>query len=108
MPLRNKMDQEIALVINRALCHQPAPAQIMIMNAKRNAKGATMAITAITDQNTKAVMALRYRDIICIAARTVDNGVVDVDKNESYERIKIHIVLLVQNMGKGTESQQKM
>jgi hypothetical protein len=99
------MDQEIASAINRARFHQKAPAHIRIMNAKRNAKGA---ITAITHPNATAEIALQYCDIITTAARTVDKGVVDVEENESWERLKIHAVPLIRYMGKGTEGQQKI
>jgi hypothetical protein len=105
VPLPNKMDQEIASAINRALFHQKAPAHIRIMNAKNNARGT---ITAITHQNATAAMALIYRDVIITAARTVDNGVIDVEENESWERFKIHTVPLVRYMGKATEGLQKM
>jgi hypothetical protein len=99
------MDQEIASAINRALFHQKAPAHIRIMNTKRNAKGA---ITAITHPNSTAEMALHYRDIIITAARTVDKGVMDVEENESWERLKIHRVPLARYMGEGTEGLQKI
>jgi len=105
VPLPNKMDQEIVLAINRPLFHQQAPAHIRIMNARRNYNGA---ITAITHQNATAEMALHYRDIIITAARTVDKGVIDVEENESWERLKIHGVPVVWYMGKGTEGLQKM
>jgi len=105
IPLSNKMDQEIASAIHRALFHQKAPAHVSIMNAKRNAKGA---IGAITHQNGTAEMAMRDRDIIITTARTVDRGVVDVEENETWERLKIHAVPLVRYMGKGTEGLQKM
>jgi len=105
VPLSNKMDQEIASAINRALLHQKAPAHIRIMNTKRNAKGA---ITAITHPNATAEMAMQYCDIIITAARTVDRGVVDVEENETWERLKIHAVPLVRYMVKGTEGLQKM
>jgi len=62
------------------------------MNARRNAKGT---ITAITHQNATAGMAMQYHDIIITAARTVDRGVVDVEENETWERLKIHAVPLV-------------
>jgi len=75
------------------------------MNAKRNAKGA---ITAITHPNAKAEMALQYRDIIITAARMVDHGVLDVQENVSWGRLKIHTVPLIRSMGKGTEGQPKM
>jgi len=48
------------------------------MNARSNPKGA---ITAITQLNAMAEMAPQYRDIIITAARTVDQGVVDVEEN---------------------------
>jgi hypothetical protein len=105
VPLPNKMDQEMASAITRALFHQQAPAHIMIMNARRNAKGT---ITAITRQNATAEMAMQYRNIIITAAKTVNRGVMDVEENETWERLKIHEVPLVQYMGNGTEGPQKM
>jgi len=105
VPLPNKMDQEIASAINRALFHQKAPAHVRIMNAKRNPKGT---ITAITHQNATAAMALAYHDVIITAAHTVDNGVIDVEENESLGRLRIHAVPHVRNMGKGTVGLQKM
>jgi len=99
------MDQEIASAINRALFHHQAPAHIRIMNARRNAKGA---ITAITNQNATAEMALLYCDIIITAARTVDKGVVNVKENETWDRLKIDAVPLVRYMGKRSEGLQKM
>jgi len=103
VPLSNKMDQEIASAFNSALFHQKALAHVRIMNAKRNAKGR---FTAITHPNVTAEMALQYREIIITAARTVDNGAVDVEENESWVRLNIHPVPLVRYMGKGTEGLQ--
>jgi hypothetical protein len=99
------MDQEIASVINLALCHQKALAHIQIMNAKRNPKGA---ITAITPQNATAAMALTYLKVIINAARTFHKGVINVEQNESWERLKVHAVPLVRSMGQGPEGLQKM
>jgi len=105
VPLPNIMDHEIVSAINRALFHKKAPATIRIMNAKRNAMGE---ITAITHPNPTTEMAVQYRDIIITAARTVDKGVVEVQKNESWERLKFHAVTPLRYMGKGTEGLQKM
>jgi outer membrane biosynthesis protein TonB len=69
VPLPNKMDQEIASAINRALFHQQAPAHIRIMNTRRKAK---CAITTIMHENATAEMAQQYRYIIITGARTVD------------------------------------
>jgi len=38
----------------------------------------------------------------------VDKGIIDVEENESWERLKIQTVRLVRYMGKGTEGLQKM
>jgi len=70
------------------------------MNARSNAKSA---ITAITHQNATAERALRYHDIIITALRTVDKGVINVEENESSDRLKIHAVPRVQYMGQGTQ-----
>jgi hypothetical protein len=82
IPLPSKMDDEIALAVNRALTQQQAPAEVRIMNARRNAKGT---ITAITLHNVTAEMALLYRDIIINTARSVGTGITDMESNESWE-----------------------
>jgi hypothetical protein len=74
------------------------------MNAKRNAR---RTITAVTQQNSTAAMALIYRNVIITVTSMVDKGVIDVEENESWQ-IKIHAVPLVRYMGKGTEGQQNM
>ena len=99
------MDQDIASAINRALFHAQALAQIRIMNPGRNAMGA---ITVITHQNSRAEIALRYHTFISTEARTVSNGALDVEENESWEGLKINEVCLVQYMGRGTEGLWKM
>jgi len=99
------MDEEIASAVDRALLQQQAPAHVRIMNARRNAKGT---ITPITHQNATAEMALLYRAIIIKAARSVVKGIINVEGNESWERLKIHTVPLVRYMGKGTEQLQKI
>jgi len=105
VPLPNKMDQEVASAINIALVHQQAPAHITSMIEWRNAMGT---ITAITQQNATAEMALRYRDFRFTAARTVDKGVVDVKENKSSGRLNILAVPLVQYMRKGTKGLRKI
>jgi len=105
IPRPNKMDEEIASAVNRALFQQQAPAHVRIMNASRNARGR---ITTITQQNAMAEMALLYRDIIIKAARSVDKGIIDVEGNELWERLKIHTIPRVRYMGKGTEGLQRM
>jgi len=99
------MDDEITSAVNRALFQQHAPAHVRIINTRMNVKGT---ITALTYQNPTAEMALLFRDIIIQAARTVDKGIIDVEGNESWERLKIHTVRLVRYMGKGSKGQRTM
>jgi len=104
IPLPRKMDKEIASAVNREQFQQQAPAHVRIMNARTNAKGT---ISAITHQNATAEMALLYRDIIIKAARSVDKAIIDVEGNESWERLTIHTVPLVRYIGKGTKGLQR-
>jgi len=41
-------------------------------------------ITAVTHQNSTAVIALMYRNVIITAARTVEKGVIDVEEHKSW------------------------
>jgi hypothetical protein len=99
------MEQEMESSINRARFHRQAPAHIRIMLARRNAKGAT---TSITHQYATAEMAMRSSDIFITAARSVDKGGVNVQENQSFERLKIHAVPLAQYVGKGTADLENM
>jgi len=76
IPPPREMDEEIALAVNRAMFLQQAWAHVRITNASRNPKGT---ITAITQPNATAEMALLYRDIIIEVARSVDKGMIDVE-----------------------------
>jgi len=103
--LPGKIYEKIASPVNSALFQQKARAPVQIMNTRRNAKGT---ITAITNQNTTAEMALLYRDMIIKAARSVFNGPINWEGNESGESLKIHTVSLVRHMCKCTEALQEM
>jgi len=100
VPLTNMMHQEIASVINEVHFHQQAPAHMRIMNTRMNAKGV---IIAVMHWNTTTEIAMRYHNIIITAAMTVDRGVVDVEENDTCERLMIHGETRVQYLGKGTE-----
>jgi len=65
-------------------------------------------MVAITHPNATAEMALLYRHIIIKSARLLDKGIIDVEGNESWERLKIHTVLLVRYIGQGTEGLQNI
>jgi hypothetical protein len=58
--------------------------------------------------NAKEELALLYRDVISTAARSAGNGFIEVEGNQSWERLNIHTFWLMRYMGKGTERLQKM
>jgi hypothetical protein len=59
-------------------------------------------------QNSAVMMSLRYRAVIIKAARFVDNGILDVEGDESWGRLKIHKVPIVRYMSNSTEALPKM
>jgi len=81
IPRFNEMDEEIVSAVNRALLQQQTRVHVWIMKAKMNDRGA---ITAIMQQNPTGQMVLLYEDIIVKAARSVENGFIDVEGNESW------------------------
>jgi hypothetical protein len=105
VPFSVMMDPDIVSVIIRALCHQQAPAHIRIMNARRHQKGGN---SAIKQKRKTDEITLQYCNIGIPAARTVDNCVIHVNANESWERVKIHVGPLLHYKGKGIEGLQKM
>lgn len=105
MQLYNKMEQDIASAINRALVHQQAPDHIWIMNATWNAKEE---ITVIMHQTATAEMALQYSNIFITAERTFKKRVFDVEGNESGERWQIHAVPAMWYMGNCVEGMHKV
>jgi hypothetical protein len=98
-------DAETPLADSRALFLQQAQEHIQIINARRNSRGQ---ITAIAHHNTATEMALLSRDASITAARLVHKGVIDVEGNESWESLKIHTILLVRYLGKGTKGLQNL
>ena len=53
-------------------------------------------------------MLMNYKDIVITAARTVDLGVVDVEVNEVWKRLKVHGIPLARYMGEGTNGTQRL
>jgi hypothetical protein len=105
MPLPNVKDQVISSAIHRAQFRPQVPVLIRIMNARWNANGT---VTVITHRNRTAEMCPHYPHCIIMVARTVTSGVIDVKQCERWDKLKIHVVLLVQYIGKCTDALQIM
>jgi hypothetical protein len=79
--------------VNRALRAAGVPDHIRLWALRRNAKGV---LTALTRQNSNARQLLYFKDMILIAARKVDPGIINVQSNETWAKLKIHGVPLDQ------------
>jgi hypothetical protein len=79
--------------INRALLKAGVPDHIRLWDLHRNAKGV---LTAITRKESNARQFLFFKDMILMAARKVDPGIINVQSNETWAKLKIHGVPLDQ------------
>lgn len=69
---------------------------IQSMNAKRRVKDV---VTPSNYQDSLAVMALAYHNMIINTACMVYKGVIDVEENESREKLKVHAARLMRFVG---------
>jgi hypothetical protein len=65
-------------------------------------------ITALPRENASADMLIVFREIIVTAARKVDQGIIDIEKNETWERVKMHGVNFDQYMAKRSGGLEKL
>jgi hypothetical protein len=88
-PLDNAMD--ILSEVNRALRRVGVPDHIRLAKLRRNENGV---LTGLVEDRTNATQFLLYRETILRAARKADSGVIAVESNETWARLKIHGVPL--------------
>jgi hypothetical protein len=88
-PLGNEMD--IPSEVNRALRRAGVPDHIRLVKLRRNDNGV---LTGLVGDRTNATQFLLYRETILRAARKADSGVIAVESNETWTRLKIHGVPL--------------
>ena len=96
---------DIQSAINRALCQERVPHSVRVQEVRRNDRGT---ITGATIPTASAEMLLNYRDTVIRAARTQDAGIVGVELNEIWKRVKIHGIPLARYVGKGTHGTEKL
>jgi ElaB/YqjD/DUF883 family membrane-anchored ribosome-binding protein len=77
--------------VNRALHKAGVPAHVRLAKLRRNENGV---LTGLVEDKTNARQFLRYADLILLAARKADPGVIAVESNETWARLKIHGVQL--------------
>jgi len=99
LPLSQKKDLDISLEVNRALFEAKVPYFVRIQGVTKNTRGC---LSTITTPAATAEMLIRYREIVIKAARKVDAGIVDIETNELWERVKMHGVNFDRYLGKKT------
>jgi hypothetical protein len=88
-PFDSAMD--IHSEVNRALRRAGVPDHIRLAKLRRNDNGV---LTGLVGDRTNATQFLLYRETILRAARKADSGVIAVESNETWARLKIHGVPL--------------
>jgi len=99
LPLSQKKDLDISSEVNRALFDAKVPHFVCIQGVTKNTLGC---LSTITTRGAKAEMLIRYREIVIKAARKVDAGIVDIETNELWERVKMYGVNVDRYLGKKT------
>jgi len=99
LPLSQKKDFDISSEVNRALCEAKLPHFVRIQGVTKNTRGC---LSMITTPGASAEMSIRYREIVIKAARKVDAGIVDIETNELWERVKLHAINFDRYLGKKT------
>jgi len=99
LPLSQKKDLDISSEVNRALFEAKVPHVVRIQGVTKNTRGC---LSTITTPAATAEMLIRYRKIVMKAARKVDAGIVDIETNELWERVKMHGLNFDRYLGKKT------
>jgi len=99
LPVSQKKDLDISSEVNRALFEAKVPHFVRIQGVTKNTRGC---LSTITTPLATAEMLIRYREIVIKAARKVDAGIVDIETNELWERVKMHGVNFDRYLGKKT------
>jgi len=97
LPLCQKKDLDISSEVNRALFEAKVPHFLHIQGLTKNTRGC---LSMITTLGARAEMFIPYREIVMKAARKVDTGIVDIETNELWERVKMHSVNFDRYLGK--------
>ena len=87
LPHSQKKDVEIVSAINIALHAAGAPYHIRMTDITTNVRGT---ITALAGPNASADMLVAWKEVVVKAARRIDQGIIDIEKNETWEKVKMH------------------
>jgi len=99
LPLSQKKDLDISSEVNRALFEAKVPYFVRIQGVTKNTPGC---LSTITTPGATAEMLIKYREIVIKAARKENPGIVDIETNELWEKVKMHGVNFDRYLGKKT------
>jgi len=99
LALSEKKDLDISSKVNRALFEAKVPHFVRIQGVTKNTRGC---LSTITTPGATAEMLIRYSEIVIRTARKVDAGIVDIETNQLWERVKMHGVNFDRYLGKKT------
>jgi len=97
LPLSQRKDLDISSEVNRALFEAKVPHFVRIQGVTKTTRGC---LSTITTPGATAEMLILYREIVIKAARKVDAGIVDIETNELWERVKMHGVNFDRYLGR--------
>jgi hypothetical protein len=81
--------------VNRALRRAGVADHIRVLSIKRNMKGI---LSGLVRADSNAQQLLHFKDLVLKAAREADSGIVGVESNETWAKVKIHGVSLERYM----------
>jgi len=99
LPLSQKKDLDISSKVNRVLFEAKFPYFVHIQGVTKITRGC---LSTITTPGATAEMLIRFREVVIRAARKVDAGIVDIETNEHWERVRMHGVNFDRYLGKKT------
>jgi hypothetical protein len=85
--ISQKKDSEIVSAVHRALHVARAPHHIRMGTITMNIRGT---ITALATLEALADMLAAWREVVVKAAKRIDQGIIDLEKNETWEKVKMH------------------
>ena len=85
--------------MNRALFKAKVPHCVRFQGGTKDTRGC---LSTIMTRAATAEMLIRSRQVVINAARKVDAGIVDINTNELWETVKMHVINFERYLGKKT------
>ena len=94
-----KSEADLMLVLNEALQRANVPAYVRFIKVGYSQSGAILGL--LTEKSNAEELLGEYSTTLIRAAKSVDEGVVGVEKLERWHRLKVHGMPLMRYLGEG-------